>query len=181
MVHLLFTFYPSKWGVSVSLIQPACLAKFLELDLRGHRYTQFYLSAAFQITCCSASCLKEVGGVRSGVLPHFIETKLSKHFCHLLSTLVKYWLRKGVAAQGTGASGILDVFCCNVWCTNICWQDDCLCPPWHLISLGFGCTECLLCFWHFTPGSHWGRLSWAETWNLCHSLTGEWEAWWMRK
>lgn len=34
-----------------SLIQPACLAKFLELDLLGHRYTQPYLSAPFQITC----------------------------------------------------------------------------------------------------------------------------------
>ena len=98
MVHLLFTFYPSKWGASLSLIQPVCLAKFLELDLLGRRYTQLYLSAAFQITCRSASCLKEVGGVRSGVLPLFIESKLSKHFCHLLSILVKYWLRKGVAA-----------------------------------------------------------------------------------
>lgn len=88
-----------RW-LCLSLIQPAFYylgAKCLELDLTGDIYTHLSISALFQISCRSASSLGELGGVRLGVLPFFIESKLLKHFCHLLSTLVEYRLSEGVA------------------------------------------------------------------------------------
>lgn len=68
IVHLLFTFYPSKLAVSVSVLHSQRSAALGQSawDLIGDRCTQSALASPFQITCHSACSLKEVGGVRLG-------------------------------------------------------------------------------------------------------------------
>ena len=74
---------PSKMPLSLSYAASFLLPWGKMLGARPHRYTLLPCSAPFQITCHSTSGLREVGGVRSGVLSFFSESKLPKHFCHL--------------------------------------------------------------------------------------------------
>lgn len=89
--------------------------KVLGLDLIGDRYTQISLSASFQITCHSASSLREVGGVRSEVLPFFIESKWPKvkPFWPLIINSDKILARRGSWSRGIWLFGDPECFLSN--------------------------------------------------------------------
>lgn len=90
----------------------------LGLDLTGDRYTRISLSAPSQITCHSASSLREGSSVSSRVLPFALESKLPKLKPAILPLIVysgKILAEGGSGSGGNWRFGILNVSCRSVW------------------------------------------------------------------
>lgn len=103
IVHLLFLSFQVRCLLSytASFLRP--WGKVLGLDLTGDRYPQISLSAPSQITCHSAFSLREVGSVRSEVLPFVLESKLPKGHQPFLSLIV--YSGKKLAEGGSWSTG----------------------------------------------------------------------------
>lgn len=150
---LYFLFFQVRCLLSytASFLQP--WGKVLGLDLTGDRYTRISLSAPSQITCHSASSLREGSSVSSRVLPFALESKLPKLKPAILPLIV--YSGKILAEGGSGSRGNWR------FGDSECFLSKRLVSLWSSagipISMGFSYSACLVCFQHFTFGEPLGR------------------------